>query len=100
MEEGKPKFAVISYEDFNAAFRSNGPTIPEEVVFEQMENGNNLIKAWRKYLKLTQGDIAKRIKVSQAAYSKIENGKPSKEQYQKIAKAMKLDVRQLDLDLA
>ncbi|MBF0199517.1 MAG: helix-turn-helix transcriptional regulator [Planctomycetes bacterium] len=96
-KNGRHEYAIISYDDFVRAFRPE-PTIPHEVITHSVSNGGNLIKAWRKHLGINQKEMAKRMKTTQSAYSQIENGNPSHSTLKKVAKAMKIDVAQLDLD--
>jgi len=54
---GIPAFAVIPYADFIAMFpEKEDITIPHDVVGIIAKEGCNLLRAWRKYLRLTQKD--------------------------------------------
>ncbi len=95
--DGKPEFVVIAYEDYVIHFRAD-VTIPHEVVKLSVKHGS-LIKAWRAHKGLSQKDVAKRMGVSQAAYSQMEKGKKhNAETLAKIAKAFRIDPLQLNLD--
>lgn len=65
-----------------------------ELAFKQKISS---IKAWRKYLGLTQSEIAKKLNITQACFSKYESSEslpnPIK---RKIAKVMGLTFDQLD----
>ena len=53
------------------------------------------VRVWRKELGLTQADLAERLGVTQEAVSAIERGKgsPSLDSIEKVAAAMRLQVR-------
>ncbi len=98
----KPAFAVIPWEEYKkliAALKtleSNDIYFPHEVV-KYNAMGDSLIKAWRKYLGLTQAELAALAGIKQSALSRIENGKnkPKSETLKKLAKAMNIPVAQL-----
>ena len=101
LKNGLPEYAVISYSDFSKAFCSSSdgqPTTPHEVVGLAIRHDWNILKAWRLFLKLTQSDMAQRMGITQAAYSKAEKGRPGSEFLSRAALAMGIDVGQLDLD--
>ena len=57
-----------------------------------------MILTWREYLNLTQAELAEKMGISQAAYSQMEAAKkPRKETLKKIAKAMNIELAQLDV---
>ncbi len=95
---GKPVFAVIPYGDFLELTGKSGTelTIPHEVVGLVIENGWNLVKAWRKYLGLSQKELAKRAGISQPALSQMERSENLRNcTLEKMAVAMGLSVDQL-----
>ncbi|MBF0226070.1 MAG: helix-turn-helix transcriptional regulator [Desulfobacterales bacterium] len=102
---GEPAFVVIPYDEYIQIFPqiSNEPRIPEknslphEVVGMTIKKGYTLIRAWRKYLNLTQIQIAERIAVTQEIFSQMESGKKhiGVKTLRKIAKAMNINVKQL-----
>ena len=47
-------------------------TIPHEVVGLHVIQGLSLIRSWRKYLSLTQQDVARRMGVTRPAYARME----------------------------
>jgi len=105
---GIPAFAVIPWADYLAHYRAEPVTtpqydedeyIPHEVVEYLVDEQCSPIVAWRKYLGLTQTEVAARIGISQAAYAQQETAKkPRKATREKIAKALGIAPKQLDLD--
>jgi DNA-binding XRE family transcriptional regulator len=94
-ENGKPAFAVIPYEEFLRLIEPE-PTIPHEVVSMTIRDGLSLIAAWRKYLGLSQVEVAKRMGITQAALSQIEHAEKNKPKTLKqIAQALNLTLDQL-----
>ena len=96
-QNGKPAFAVISYEEYLKLLPSEDVTIPHEVVGLVVKNGMNLVKAWRTYLGLTQEQVAKKAGMSQAALSQMEKGEKNlrTKTLEKLAVAMGLKKEQL-----
>jgi DNA-binding XRE family transcriptional regulator len=71
--------------------------IPYEVIRKEISEGTSKIQAWREYLGLTQTEVAERMGVSQASFSKTERAKhPRKETLRKVAKALGVKVEQLE----
>ncbi len=63
---------------------------PTEVV-EMNLGGDSLIKAWRRYKKMSQAELAQKIGVTQGAIAQVEKSdKPHKNTVKKIAQAMGL----------
>ncbi len=101
-QDNKPVFAVIPWEEYQKliaaqeARESDDIYFPHEVV-KYNAMGDTLIKAWRKYLGLTQSDLADLAGMKQSALSRIESGKnkPKSETLKKLAKAMNIQVAQL-----
>ena len=94
-ENGKPAFAVIPYNEFLRLVEPE-PTIPHEVVSMTIREDMSLIKAWRKYLGLSQTEVAKRMGITQAGLSQIENSDRHKPgTLKQIAKALDLTLEQL-----
>jgi DNA-binding XRE family transcriptional regulator len=73
-QDGKPAFAVIPYDDYLqlANQTRQEATIPHEVVGMLVEKEWNLVKAWRKYLGISQKVLAKKAGISQPALSQME----------------------------
>lgn len=98
-ENGKPAFAVIPYEEFlkicpEAKEETN---IPHEVVKRIIKNDMSFIRAWRVYLGLTQEELARRLNITQAALSQMEQAKTKlrKSTLEKLAKALGIQAEQL-----
>ena len=71
--------------------------IPSEVVNLIFDNRLTPAIAWREYLQLTQEECAKKVGISQAAYSQLENSdKPRKTTRIKLATALGINPKQLD----
>lgn len=103
MQGGKPAFVVIPYEEYIAIFPQGpripvGGNIPHEVIGLVVKRDFSLVRAWREYLGLTQKEVAKRMGITQAALSQIEEpGKrPRKVTLEKIAAALGLTVDQVN----
>lgn len=96
---GKPAFAVVPYNKWLELTESEDENIyiPHEVVGYQLKQGLSLIAAWRKYLKITQKELAAKTGITQPAIAQIEkpDSKPQEKTIEKIALAMGLDVEQL-----
>ncbi len=95
--EGKPLFVLVPYDEFLKLMgQEEEPTIPHEVVGLVVKHGWNLLKAWRKYLGLTQKELAERAGVTQSAISQLERSRNHHtETLEKLARAMGLRVEQL-----
>ncbi len=97
-QNGHPAFAVIPYAEYLYFFQDeNNTTIPHEVVGIIAQEGCNLLRAWRKHLKLKQGDVAKKAGITQSALSQMELSDAVKRSatLEKLAAAMGLSVDQL-----
>jgi predicted transcriptional regulator len=81
------------------AVRNDPHTIPDDVVGMMLKNQFSIIRAWREYLGLTQGDVAKAMHVSQPVYARMESGKvkPRVSTLRRIAKALGIDAARLDV---
>lgn len=100
-QHGVAEYVVVPIEDYLALIQK--PTIdlkhgvPSEVVNLVFVKNYSPIKAWREHLGLTQAEVAKKIGVSQSAYSQFENAEHlQKQTLKKIATALGLTVEQLD----
>ena len=94
---GNPAFAVIPYDDSLALTTPKEATVPSEVVNMVFDQHWTPIKAWREYLKYSQADIASKLHISQAAYSKQESSTTLRTTTkQKIADALGIALAQLD----
>jgi DNA-binding XRE family transcriptional regulator len=95
---GIPAFAVIPYADFLEMFpEKDDVTIPHDVVGIIAKEGCNLLRAWRKYLTLTQREVAQKAGITQSALSQMELSDSVKRTgtLEKLAIAMNLNVEQL-----
>jgi predicted transcriptional regulator len=100
--DGNPEFAVIPFAEYKGLVsraRSKGALkedlIPHEVV-GLLVSGMSVARAWREHLGLSQAEVAKRLKITQAALSQIESGKsPRTATLKKLAKALGISVDQL-----
>ncbi len=71
--------------------------IPHEVV-EMVVDGDSPIRAWRKYLHMTQAEAAEKMQISQSAFAQMEKVRKSqKTTLRNVAKAFGLAFEQLDL---
>jgi DNA-binding XRE family transcriptional regulator len=110
-QDGVPAFVVLPFEDFarehpleaeqikpRGARIPEGDAVPHEVVALHVEQDMTYIRAWREYLHLTQGEVAEKAGISQAALSQMEAGgkKLRKATLEKLAKAMGLSLSQLN----
>ena len=79
--------------------RNDPHTIPDDVVGMMQKNKFSIIRAWREYLGLTKGDVAKAMKVSQPVYARMESGKvkPRISTLRRIAEGLGIDAAQLDV---
>jgi predicted transcriptional regulator len=81
------------------AVRNDPHTVPDEVVGMMKKNSFSIIRAWREYLGLTQGDVARAMNVSQPVYARMESGRVKSRisTLRRIAKALNIDAAQLDV---
>lgn len=102
---GNPAFAVIPYTEYLALVDHDSNDydedvfIPHEVVRANVINGDNMVKAWREHLGLTQQDLADRLGTSQPNLAKWEreDANPRKSTLKKIASALNIELAQLDI---
>lgn len=101
MDQGKPAFVVLPYEEYvkirKPFIPDDGESVPNDVVWKTINENITLIRAWREYLGLTQQEVAGRMGVSQAALSQMESGekKLRKASLEKIATALGLGIEQI-----
>ncbi len=101
MQDGKPAFAVIPWEQYQELTRheldETDVWIPHEVVKANVINGASMIRAWREYLGLTQQELARRAGMTQPALARLEKSesKPRISTLKKIASAMDITLEQL-----
>lgn len=101
-KDGKNEFVILPYDEFLLLSKKQGKStnesnIPKGVVDLVFDKGYTAVRAWREYLNMSQEEIAEKLGISQPAFSKQENSnKLRKTTKTAIAKAMGLDVSQLD----
>jgi DNA-binding XRE family transcriptional regulator len=101
MQEGRPAFVVIPYNDYIRLRRpfvpDDGESVPNDVVWLTIDKGYTLVRAWREYLGLTQKEVAEKIGITQAALSQMESGekKLRKATLEKLAEALGISVGQI-----
>jgi DNA-binding XRE family transcriptional regulator len=108
---GEPLYVIMPYDTYVAISSrqkaapplpktvktSRESAIPPEVARRVNQDGITLVRAWREHLGLTQKQVADRLKVTQGAYAlteKRDNPRPTT--LARIARAMRLDISQLD----
>ena len=98
-QAGKPAFAVVPYDEFLTLYpqAEENDGIPHEIIRNMIHKDISRIRAWREHLGFTQKEIAKKMSISQAAYSQIEavNSKPRKATIEKIAKIFRITIDQV-----
>ena len=101
MQDGKPAFAVIPWEQYQKLTRHDldetDVWIPHEVVKANVINGAPMIRAWREYFGMTQQELAQRAGMTQPALARLEkyDSKPRISTLKKIASAMDITLEQL-----
>jgi len=111
-EAGKPAFAVLPYDEYEAlldifeelsdirdykiAMSNEGEDIPIQVV-DQLLHGENSLKVWREYRKLTQQKVAQEVGISVPFLSQLETNKrqPSLKIYRKLANVLNVGLDNL-----
>lgn len=98
--DGKPAFAVIPYRDYQiltGEYKGTGVTYPSEVAELVLLQDMSLLAAWRKHLKVSQAELAKRMGVTQGTISQMErpDSKPQRATIEKAAKALGITPEQL-----
>ena len=88
-------FQLLTRLNFSRRAREN--LVPDAVVKLAFDDGLSPAKAWRTHLGLTQGEVAKRMDVSQSAYAQLEGSrKIRKDSRERIARALGIKAGQLD----
>jgi transcriptional regulator with XRE-family HTH domain len=72
--------------------KNSQPTFPHKVIGFEIKF-DNIIKAWRTFLKMTQKELAQKAGITQATLSQMEKpgARPHGATLKKIAKAIKVD---------
>jgi predicted XRE-type DNA-binding protein len=98
-ESGKPAFAVIPFDDFQAMIQEKDQVevdIPTAVRDLAICNKWSLARAWREHKQLTQAEIAQRMWITEVVYAQLEAKKRiSKFNREKIAYALEICESQL-----
>ena len=101
MQDGKPAFAVIPWEQYQKLTRHDldetDVWIPHEVVKANVINRASMVRAWREYFGMTQQELALRAGMTQPALARLEKSgsKPRISTLKKIASAMDIALEQL-----
>ena len=99
-QNGVPVAAVLPWAEFRRLAALDEPKtagIPQAVV-ELVAAGDSPVRAWRKYLGLTQAAAAGKIGITQGAYAQIEKAKNNQEAtLHKIAAAFGIEFDQIDM---
>ena len=111
-EKEKPSFVILSFDEYKkilealedlediqaclAAENDNSESFPFDLV-KRIADGENTIKAYREYRKISQNALAKKLKVSRQYISQIEAGerKGTATLLKRIAKILKVDLDDL-----
>ncbi len=115
-KNGKPEWAVIPFSEYKkiqealedaediqdiernvkAIQEGKEITVPGEVTFAVLD-GISPIRAWREYKKIKMNELAKKVGISAAYLSQIENGKrnPTIDSLKIIAKGLDIEVEML-----
>ncbi len=115
-KDGRPEWAVIPYgeyerlieaaenmedvRDYDAVKKALGngseELVPSDVA-DQLLNGENPLRVWRKHRGLSVSELAAACGLTPAAVSQIENGKrsPSIEKLKAIAAALNVEVNDI-----
>lgn len=89
---------IMEIVDRVAPRKERTPGIPQQVMELVYLNGDSPVKAWRKYLKLTQKEAAAKAGITQAAFSQIEKArKCQKDTLHKLAGAFEIAPELLDM---
>lgn len=103
--QGQPAFVLVPWEDFERirplldGEKIHATGVPQAVVEAHVLRDVPIIRAWREHTGITQGELAVRMGVSQAAVAKLErpNVKPRRATLEKVATALGISMSQLDV---
>ncbi len=115
-KDGKPEWAVIPYSEYQKIYEAledaedardiekhlsaieegTEITVPGEITFAILE-GTSPIRAWREYKQIKMNELAKKVGISAAYLSQIENGKrnPTIDTLKAIAAELDIEVEML-----
>jgi ribosome-binding protein aMBF1 (putative translation factor) len=102
---GEPAFVLVPWEEFKRVRpllegdKAHATGIPQAVVEAHILSDVPIIRAWREHFGITQGELASRMGVSQAAVAKLEKpeAKPRSVTLKKVADALGISPAQLDV---
>lgn len=99
-QDGERVFAVLPYQDYLSLIGETDDSnvyFPEEVANMVLLEEVSLLAAWRKHLKVSQAELAKRMGVTQGTISQMErpDSKPQRATIEKAAKALGITPEQL-----
>jgi len=103
--QGKSAFVLVPWEEFKRVRpilegdKSRATGIPQAVVEAHVLRDVPIIRAWREHIGITQGELAARMGVSQAAVAKLEkpDAKPRGATLKKVAEALGISPAQLEV---
>ena len=115
-KNGKPEWAVIPFSEYKklqealeeaddikdiednlkAIQEGKEITVPGEVTFAILD-GANPVRAWREHKQIKMNELAKKVGISSAYLSQIENGKrnPTIDTLKAIAYSLEIDIEML-----
>lgn len=95
---GAVTHVVVPVEDFRelVAGKKGDARIPVDVADMCFDDGFSPLKAWRKYMRKTQEQMAERMGVTRSAYTQMEQSeRPQRKTLENAAQALGIDVAQL-----
>ena len=97
-KDGQPLFVLVPYDEYQSMVEKDVEvTIPHDVVERHILEEVSLVRAWREYKKMSQEDVAKKMNISQSAYSQMEkpDAKLRTTTVTRIASALEVSPEQL-----
>jgi ribosome-binding protein aMBF1 (putative translation factor) len=99
--DGNPLYVLIPYDEYMESLERPDEEVllPNEVVKLAIVEDKGIVRAWREHLGLTQADLAKRMGMSQPAFSQLERpGRALRfDTRKRLAEAMGVEPEQLRL---
>ncbi|WP_367454815.1 helix-turn-helix domain-containing protein [Snodgrassella alvi] len=98
---GAPEYVLVPFEEYLQLTKQSkinlAEGVPSQVVNLMFDKDITPARAWREYLQLTQEECARKLGISQAAYSQLEtSNNPRKTTRNKLATALGINPEQLD----
>ena len=91
--DGVPQYVVIPYDEYmESREHDDNIELPLEVVKLSLLEKKGLVRAWREYLGLTQGEVARRMGVAQSTYAAFEQPGKNLRYSTRVRIAQALDV--------